>query len=614
MKMKLTKIIIQNFKSIGYLELDIKKYGESYTTMLLWVNESWKSNILEAISFFDIPEKDFDYEEYHNQKDDSKKCVDLYYHLEFENKFTYLNLIREKVINWKILDFKIEKLVKNIWLESSEKEFFENYDFNVVGLNKFFLKKEISTQIDNGNTRVSIKYTLSKTKEDDLYLELTEDYFKEEFSDILISEIKRVEPSVSIWKPTSKYLITNVDLNEFKNNIYSNVPLKNIFAIAGYKKKEEIVRIIDSIPNNNQLRRKLAVTLSEKLTEYVQTIWSHNVKFDIEVSEWMKCNISVLDSGERNKYNFYKMTSRSEGFKHFISLILSLSIEIKELWVRNRIILIDEPELHLHPSGVRDLRDELLRIGETNYIFIATHSPFLVDRDHKERNIIVKKNSNAITEILPIKEEKNILDDEVLNIAFGLNPYIDLLLSHKILVEWSSDKIIIEKLLNTEKIQCWITNWCGSNIVQIASRFNEDRVSVLVIVDWDKDGNIYKKNILKIKWVYNETNVFTIKDLLWNIKDDATIEDILWKEYVEKKLKQFIRDKYNTNLNVNLEDSQPFIKQAKKYLQSLDKELAREVMDELKQIISDDFSPTKASIQKNLLQKNFVNILKEKLS
>lgn len=66
----------------------------------------------------------------------------------------------------------------------------------------------------------------------------------------------------------------------------------------------------------------------------------------------------------------------------------------------------------------------------------------------------MKKNADAITEIFPIKEERNILDDEVLNIAFGLNPYIDLLLPHKILVEGSTDKIIIEKLLNTQKVPC----------------------------------------------------------------------------------------------------------------------------------------------------------------
>ncbi|GEM_PF-1559788 len=82
---------------------------------------------------------------------------------------------------------------------------------------------------------------------------------------------------------------------------------------------------------------------------------------------------------------------------------------------------------------------------------------------------------------------------------------------------------------------------------------------------------------------------------------------------MEGKLKQFIQEKYNIEKNVKLEDSQPFVKQVKKYLQSLDNELSKDVMDEFKQLVSDDFSPTKSSIQKNSLQIDFVNSIKDKL-
>ena len=53
------------------------------------------------------------------------------------------------------------------------------------------------------------------------------------------------------------------------------------------------------------------------------------------------------------------MNSRSDGFKQFISFILSLSIETKKYDNNNRLILIDEPERHLHPSGIRDLGKDL---------------------------------------------------------------------------------------------------------------------------------------------------------------------------------------------------------------------------------------------------------------
>lgn len=38
--MKITKIKIENFKSIKDIEFNLKKYGNSYTTMLVGINES----------------------------------------------------------------------------------------------------------------------------------------------------------------------------------------------------------------------------------------------------------------------------------------------------------------------------------------------------------------------------------------------------------------------------------------------------------------------------------------------------------------------------------------------------------------------------------------------
>jgi predicted ATP-dependent endonuclease of OLD family len=40
----------------------------------------------------------------------------------------------------------------------------------------------------------------------------------------------------------------------------------------------------------------------------------------------------------------------------------------------NKVILLDEPETHLHPSGQKYLRNELLKISENNLVIYATHS------------------------------------------------------------------------------------------------------------------------------------------------------------------------------------------------------------------------------------------------
>ncbi len=58
--MIIKSIKIENFKSIENIEFDVKKYWDSYTTMLLWINEYWKSNVLQAMSFLDTPKEKFD--------------------------------------------------------------------------------------------------------------------------------------------------------------------------------------------------------------------------------------------------------------------------------------------------------------------------------------------------------------------------------------------------------------------------------------------------------------------------------------------------------------------------------------------------------------------------
>src|SRR3954469_9951885 len=97
--MKLTKIKIVNFKSIENLEFDIKKYGSSYTTMLLGINESGKSNVLEAMSLFEAREEEFDYYAYHNQKDEENNPVDLWFSLAFDNKKTCVEELRKSITN-----------------------------------------------------------------------------------------------------------------------------------------------------------------------------------------------------------------------------------------------------------------------------------------------------------------------------------------------------------------------------------------------------------------------------------------------------------------------------------------------------------------------------------
>lgn len=595
--MKFTKIKIENFKSIHEIELETIKYGNSYTTMLLGVNESGKSNILEAMSFFECPEKDCSYDDYCNQKNENEQPVDLWFSLEFEHKDIYINAFKGFVENADLLNFNISNITKNVYLLNDSNGFVEEYSFGIENLTEcLFVKKNTVVPSSKKN-----EFILSTTADDEFYEGLTNDKFVELFKDKVEEIISINEPRVTFWEPSSEYLISkDEDLNIFASNINSKPALKNIFMLAGYKEKNSIVEIIGKVSEGKQ-RSILKTKLEESLDQYIKKVWKHDIDVVIEITETGKFTLLIQDSGEENKFQFHSITGRSAGAQHFLSLILSLSIENEHEQLKNQLILIDEPELHLHPSGIRDLREELLKIGKSNYLFVSTHSPFLVDKKNKERNIIVKKNKSALTHLLHIKEHTNIIDDEVLREAFGLEVYRDLLNPHSILVEGASDKTIIQKVLSLKDKQDFgITNGHGSNIDTVAAKLNDTNISPLVLLDDDKDGKAFKMKIIKLGGSYSAKNVMTIRDIVGEIVDEGTIEDLLGKAYVESTFKEIYTEVYQEVSNdVDFSEAEPFVKQMKVYLQKQGKNDRDKFIDLVKMKLANNFKPAKGTFEKN---------------
>lgn len=602
--MEITKIEIENFKSIEKLEFDIKKVGDSYTSIFVGINESGKSNILRAFSYFNVPTESFVFENLNNQKNENAEYIGLFYHLEFENSNTYFDVLKEDIEFDGKFEFKISNIIKIVYLEKDETKFKCGYEFSIsLPKKKLFFSKvtentfQISTENDETN---SLK-------------ELTEKEFSDFFNDKITGIIKKYEPKVSYWTPSPEYLLSEVNLIEYKEDPNTNKPLKNIFTLAGFETNKKIIERIDKLTNPQQ-RSKLISKLNDTLNKYLGKVWKHNIDTVIDITETGLFSLSFKDKGEDNKHDRFSINERSEGAKHFLSLILSLSLESQSNTRRNELILIDEPEIHLHPSGIRDLSTELLNIGKKNYVFIATHSPFLIDRKNKERHYIIKKNRKAITEKRAIKDDENIIDDEVLREAFGLEVFKDLLNPHSLIVEGCSDKIILQKAFNiTDKNKIGITNGHGSNIDTLASKLNHNDLSILVVVDDDAEGKKYKQNILKIGGAYDEGNVFTIRDLVGKSINNGTIEDLLDKDFVKSQFTKLYKTQFDEVADIVIEEEKPFIEQISIYLKKR-KKYSKFDMDLFKKHLSDDFKPTTASLKnKNPLLNSLVEEIAVKI-
>ncbi|MBB2170332.1 AAA family ATPase [Gluconacetobacter aggeris] len=102
----------------------------------------------------------------------------------------------------------------------------------------------------------------------------------------------------------------------------------------------------------------------------------------------------------------------SDGSLRLFCLLTLLSLPDDRL---PDMLFFDEPELGLHPHAITLVSEMLKRVAKTRQVFIATQSPYMVDRFELE-NIIVAEESLGATTLrnLPRHEYQEWLDDDYL--------------------------------------------------------------------------------------------------------------------------------------------------------------------------------------------------------
>lgn len=104
-----------------------------------------------------------------------------------------------------------------------------------------------------------------------------------------------------------------------------------------------------------------------------------------------------------------------------ISLFLRL-VELADSIIENSIILIDEPETHLHPKWIRNYITILKRIiGEVNcHVIMATHAPLIVSDIPKESIVMLEKEGHLIRQSEIYEETIGLEYEEVLKKIFQI--------------------------------------------------------------------------------------------------------------------------------------------------------------------------------------------------
>jgi predicted ATP-dependent endonuclease of OLD family len=134
---------------------------------------------------------------------------------------------------------------------------------------------------------------------------------------------------------------------------------------------------------------------STKITGLVNESWDQDkVKIDIDARGE---EIIVLIKDHKTKM-LQKPSRRSQGFQWFLSFYINFTAD-PEGEFKDAIILLDDPGVHLHASGQKDLLKTLENVSQTNQIVFSTHSPFMIDKDNLRRIRIVSKEEGEGTTI-----------------------------------------------------------------------------------------------------------------------------------------------------------------------------------------------------------------------
>ena len=106
----------------------------------------------------------------------------------------------------------------------------------------------------------------------------------------------------------------------------------------------------------------------------------------------------------------------SDGEKQLYGRVISLMI----LDPHNSVILIDEPEIALHPSWQQQIMSVYSKIGKNNQFIVATHSPQIIASTNYENLIILTKQDGKISALYPSSPPSGVDVNSILEEVMGV--------------------------------------------------------------------------------------------------------------------------------------------------------------------------------------------------
>lgn len=459
------------------------------------------------------------------------------------------------------------------------------------------LKKEIGTfeneiedlenQKESAQYSIVDKYTQDISEFDNLIRNFLED-------DIL-GEI----PKVVFWENDDEYILksaTKIEtLLKAQNESTISRPLMNLFRISfDVKTLDDFKSILQKISKEGDYRSSAQKKMNKEVNKYIKNVWKdYSQELNISLEEH-QIRVEIFDPEREENANFYKMEERSQGFKTFISFILTIGAEAQKGVIKDTILLLDEPENHLHPSGVRFMLEELKNISKNNLVIYATHSNHMIDKNDYSSHLISKKIKDRTDITQAVKDRIGyFMQEEVLfdGLEIDLSENVASVHNFNFVFEGDGDasifKYYYEKILKADdrpfqliKCRFFQGGKCSDIKKYFANRPIQLGTKWVFILDNDQPAKDLKKFIEGKYKDYVDKDIFTfLYDC--NLTANCELEDLLPKSIIIDSINASIKaneindltsDDIKTHVNAKKVAYEDYMKEIKQQVSEKDRE------------------------------------------
>lgn len=353
-------------------------------------------------------------------------------------------------------------------------------------------------------------------------------------------------PSFEVNKPGKGYISLNGKSEQIARFIGSKLSINYISAVrtardsarsveglvsTALRQVERTPQYIEALQTIQELQRPVLNEIETRLQESLLTFVPSIKRIQLQVREGRAGSLRAVEIGVDDG-QLTPLSSKGDGVISLIGMALLARLDTLADRDINLILVIEEPESHLHPRAINAIRNTLDGLPQNIQVMITTHSPNLVSRSDLKSNIIVENNQarvassiSDIREVLGVRVSDNLTSARMNVICEGLSDCRSL---NKIFSDIDPE---IKNLIDNGEIK--FANLKGSGNLSFMVNYTQSAVcEPFVFLDDDEAGkNAFSK--AKSAGLISENDVVFTTRLG---KLESELEDMLKEDFIASVL------------------------------------------------------------------------------